>query len=29
VWTVRIVDGEDKLVCLSRVTMAVISNERK
>jgi 1,4-dihydroxy-2-naphthoyl-CoA hydrolase len=29
VWTIRIVDDEDKLVCLSRVTMAVISNARK
>lgn len=29
VWTVRIVDDQDKLVCLSRVTMAVIANERK
>jgi 1,4-dihydroxy-2-naphthoyl-CoA hydrolase len=29
VWTVRIVDDADKLVCLSRVTMAVIPLERK
>jgi 1,4-dihydroxy-2-naphthoyl-CoA hydrolase len=29
IWTVRITDGEDRLVCLSRVTMAVIANERK
>jgi len=29
VWTVRITDDADRLVCLSRVTMAVISNARK
>ncbi|WP_114520913.1 hotdog fold thioesterase [Altererythrobacter sp. ZODW24] len=28
VWTVRIVDDDGKLVCLSRVTMAVIARER-
>ena len=28
VWTVRIVDDDGQLVCLSRVTMAVIARER-
>lgn len=29
VWTVRITDDEDRLVCLSRVTLAVIPCERE
>lgn len=29
VWTIRIVDEDDRLVCLSRMTLAVISTERK
>lgn len=29
VWTIRIVDEEDRLVCLSRITLAVIAVERK
>ncbi len=28
VWTVRIVDDDGKLICLSRVTMAVIARDR-
>ena len=29
IWSIRIVDAEQRLVCLSRLTMAVISVERK
>lgn len=29
IWTVRILDDDERLVCLSRVTMAVIPVERK
>ena len=29
VWTIRIVDEADKLVCLSRITLAVIALDRK
>lgn len=29
VWTIRIVDDEDRLVCLSRMTVAVIPVDRK
>ena len=29
VWTIRIVDEEGKLVCLSRITLAVIAIDRK
>ncbi|MBN8485051.1 MAG: hotdog fold thioesterase [Sphingomonadales bacterium] len=29
IWTIRIVDEQDRLVCISRLTMAVISVERK
>ena len=29
VWSIRIVDEQDRLVCISRLTMAVISVERK
>lgn len=29
VWTIRITDEADKLVCISRLTMAVIALERK
>jgi len=28
VWTIRIVDEADKLVCLSRITLAVIPIDR-
>jgi 1,4-dihydroxy-2-naphthoyl-CoA hydrolase len=29
IWSIRIVDAQQRLVCLSRLTMAVISVERK
>lgn len=29
IWSIRIVDDQDRLVCISRLTMAVISVERK
>lgn len=29
VWTIRIVDEDDRLICLSRITLAVIATERK
>ena len=29
IWSIRIVDEQDRLVCISRLTMAVISVERK
>lgn len=29
VWTIRLVDGDDRLVCLSRITLAVIAIDRK
>lgn len=29
VWTIRIVDDADRLVCLSRITLAVIAVDRK
>lgn len=29
IWSIRIVDDEQRLVCISRLTMAVISVERK
>jgi uncharacterized protein (TIGR00369 family) len=29
VWEIRIVDEQDRLVCISRITMAVIEIEKK